>query len=146
MFQINTSVPPPVKWNAINLMQLSKRAAEDQDRMLVDLQSAVDNFTDLHTCLLTASTNAKTPGLQSLINKQVLQLEGVMTGLWRVAGNHLVDFTAVQPKLLLESDQLDKHHSLDHDTNDDLDLNEIAFEENYCADDEEGSKDAIPEV
>jgi hypothetical protein len=128
VLQINSLVPSAVKWNAKNLFQLSERAAEDQGRIRDDLKCAVDNVTVLHTCLLTAANIAKTPSIKALINKQILQLEGVMTALWHVAARHLVNVQAVQPKLLCdEYDQSD----IDNDLNnvDDIDLNEIAYEQ-----------------
>jgi len=41
---------------------------------------------------------ATTPSRQALINKQLLMLEAMMTELWFVAENLIVNFELVQPK------------------------------------------------
>ena len=75
-------MPAAVKWYAINLFNISsERDAEENVRTRDDLRCAIDNFTNLHTILFTTSMNANMPHIQALVNKHIVQLEGVMAGL-----------------------------------------------------------------
>ena len=48
--QDNSSLPSVVKWDAIDL-HLIERSAEEQIRIVDDLESAISSFTDMHACM-----------------------------------------------------------------------------------------------
>ena len=76
----------------------------------------------------TSSAAAATPSRQALINKQILKLETMMTDLWIVAGSHIANFELVQPKCFISLECDIEANSFDCN-DDDIDLNDIVYEE-----------------
>jgi hypothetical protein len=100
-----------------------------------DLKSAVNNFIDLHAGMQASSASATTPSRQALINKQLLKLEVMMTELWIVAAKYIANFDIVQPKVFNQLVDRSNISLLCNNTDDlfdgdDIDLNEIVYEEN----------------